>query len=173
MGKCGCGKMNKNGERLVEFCLDFDVVIGGTLFQHKDIHKLTCKSLDCKIVNQIDHLMINHQWRRSLLDVRVFRGVDFYTDHYLVVGSIMLKLKKAYHRESVRKSYDMSRLKKEKIPKEYSDRLRSCIRTSSYTGLTGDVKNRLNNINDGFCKAAEATLKYQEGNRKEWITNET
>ena len=32
MGKHGCRKMNENGERLVNFRLDFDVVIGGTLF---------------------------------------------------------------------------------------------------------------------------------------------
>ena len=28
MGKHGCGKMNENGERLIDFCLDFDLVIG-------------------------------------------------------------------------------------------------------------------------------------------------
>ena len=39
MGKHECGKMNENGERLVDICLYFDLVIGGTLFQHKDIHK--------------------------------------------------------------------------------------------------------------------------------------
>ena len=173
MGKHGCGKMNENGERLIDFCLDFDLVIGGTLFQHKDIHKLTWKSPDGKTVNQIDHLMINHRWRRSLLDVRVFRGADLYTDHFLVVGSIRLKLKNAYHKKSSKKGYDVSRLKNEKIQKEYSDRLRSCLRTSAYTCLTGDVENRWNSIRDGFCKAAEATLKYQGGNRKEWITEET
>ena len=32
MGKHGCGKMNENGERLVNFCLDFDLVIGGLFF---------------------------------------------------------------------------------------------------------------------------------------------
>ena len=33
IGKHGYGKMNENGERLG---LDFDLVIGGTLFKHKD-----------------------------------------------------------------------------------------------------------------------------------------
>ena len=87
MGKHGCDKINENGERLVDFCLDFDLVIGATqiyhfdlvIFQHKDIHKLTWKPHYGKIVNQIDHLMINHRWRRSLLDVRVFRDADLYT----------------------------------------------------------------------------------------------
>ena len=67
MRKTRCGKMNENEERLVDYCLDIDLVIGGTLFQHKDIHNLTW-SPDGKTVNQIDHLIINHRWRQSLLD---------------------------------------------------------------------------------------------------------
>ena len=57
MVKLRCGKMNENGERLVDFCLDFDLVIGGTLFHHK----LTWKSSYGEIVNQIDHFMINQR----------------------------------------------------------------------------------------------------------------
>ena len=52
--------MNENGERLG---LDFDLVIGGTLFQHKDIQKSSWKSPDGKIVNQIDQSMMNRRWR--------------------------------------------------------------------------------------------------------------
>ena len=33
--------MNENGEKLAEFCALDDLVIGGTLFKHRDIHKLT------------------------------------------------------------------------------------------------------------------------------------
>ena len=80
--------MNENGKGLVDFCLYFDLVIGGTLFQHKD---LTWKSPDGKIVYKIDHLIVNHRWRRPLLDVRIFRVTDLYTHHFLVLGSIRVK----------------------------------------------------------------------------------
>ena len=43
-----------------------DLVIGGTLFQHKDNNKLTWPSPSGRDRNQIDHLMINGTWRRSL-----------------------------------------------------------------------------------------------------------
>ena len=39
MGKHGCGVMNDNGERLVDYCLNNNYVIGGTVFAHRDIPK--------------------------------------------------------------------------------------------------------------------------------------
>ena len=74
MGREGCGIMNENGERLLELCTTYNLVIGGSLFPHTDIHKLTWCSPNGRDRNQIDHLMINSIWRRSLLDVRVRRG---------------------------------------------------------------------------------------------------
>ena len=58
MGSQGCGTINNNGERLVNFCLNNDCVIDGTIFQHQDIHKLTWKSPDGTTMNQIDHVVI-------------------------------------------------------------------------------------------------------------------
>ena len=46
--------MNEKWERLVDFCLDFDLVTRGILFKHKDIHKLTGKSPDGEIVYQTE-----------------------------------------------------------------------------------------------------------------------
>ena len=59
MGTNGCGIMNENGERLAEFCNTNNYVIGGTLFPHKEIHKLTWYSPNLRDRNQIDHIMIN------------------------------------------------------------------------------------------------------------------
>ena len=35
MEREGCGTINENGERLVEFCTNYDLVIGGTLFPQR------------------------------------------------------------------------------------------------------------------------------------------
>lgn len=40
MGSHDCGEINVNCSRLIDFCLDNNLVAVGTLFQHKDIHKL-------------------------------------------------------------------------------------------------------------------------------------
>ena len=43
MGREGCGIINDNGEKFVNLCLNNNCVIGGTIFQHKEIHKLIWK----------------------------------------------------------------------------------------------------------------------------------
>ncbi|KAK3757674.1 hypothetical protein RRG08_000183 [Elysia crispata] len=106
MGKFGCGSINNNGERLVEFCASNDLVIGGTLFNHPAIHRLTWYSPNGWDKNQIDHIAINGIWRGSLLDVRVKRGADVGSDHLLVIVNIRLKLRRtdqrhADHRRSI------------------------------------------------------------------------
>ena len=84
MGKFGVGIMNDNGERLCDFCSVNGLVITGTIFPHKEIHKLTWRSPDGKTVNQIGHVMVNGRMRASIMDTRVMRGADVYSDHYLL-----------------------------------------------------------------------------------------
>ena len=61
-------------------------IIGGTIFQHKLMHKLTWKYPDGKTESQIDHIFINGKWRRSLQDVRTKRHADTGGDYSLVVA---------------------------------------------------------------------------------------
>jgi len=70
------------------------LVISGTLFPHPEIHKLAWCFPRGRDKNQIDHLMINGTWRRSLLDVRVRRGADVGSYHHFVTASLRLKLRK-------------------------------------------------------------------------------
>ena len=59
---------NDNGLRLLDFCALHQLTIGGTLFQHRDIHKGSWKSPDGGTVNQIDHVCISTKWSHSLLE---------------------------------------------------------------------------------------------------------
>lgn len=83
---------NDNGTRLLDFCALNGLTVGGTLFQHNDIHKGTWRSPDGRTVTQIDHICISTNWNHSLLDVRSYRGADIGSDHYLVRGQLRVKL---------------------------------------------------------------------------------
>ena len=104
MDRHGIGGQNENGELFVEFCTFNDLVIRGTLFLHKTIHKTTWTFPDGKTENQIDHIIISRKWKRSLHDVRVKRGADAASDHHLVVAVLKIKLK-AYKDQADRPSH--------------------------------------------------------------------
>ena len=42
----GVGDLTNNGERVSNLCEEYDLIIGGTLFTHRNIHKLTWTSRD-------------------------------------------------------------------------------------------------------------------------------
>ena len=76
MGRHGLGEMSDNGERFTDFCALNSLVIGGSIFPHKRIHKVTWVPPDNSMENQIDHICINKKFRRSLQDVHMRRGAD-------------------------------------------------------------------------------------------------
>ena len=100
MGKQGGGESNENGSLFKDLCRENGLVIGGTVFKHKKIHKLTWTSPDQRSINQIDHIAINQKWRRSLLDVRAIHGTDVSSDHYLLLAKLRLKLRRTKQKSS-------------------------------------------------------------------------
>ncbi|GFR68454.1 craniofacial development protein 2 [Elysia marginata] len=82
----GLGEMNDNGERFANFCLFNKMVIGGSIFPHKRVHKATWVSSDNVAENQIDHFCVSQRFRRSLNDVSVQRGADIGSDHHMLLG---------------------------------------------------------------------------------------
>ncbi|XP_052268466.1 uncharacterized protein LOC127869846 [Dreissena polymorpha] len=99
MGKKGLGEMNDNGERFANLCATSNLVIGGSVIHHRRIHKATWVSPDLPTENQIEHLYIAKEFRRSIQDVRVKRGADVSSIrpyHYLLVARLKMKLKKSW-----------------------------------------------------------------------------
>jgi len=90
MGTHGLGRLNDNGQLFADFCLENDLVIGGSIVPHKTKHKVTWVLPDHTVENQIDHIATS---RRSLLDGRVKRGADAVSDHDLLFIMVQLKLR--------------------------------------------------------------------------------
>ena len=93
MGTQGIGEMNENGEMFAERCPFTRLIIGGSVFPHRRIHKATWVSPDHRTENQIDHICISQTSRISMQYVRVDRGADAASDHHLVLTKLKLKLR--------------------------------------------------------------------------------
>ena len=170
----GVALINDNGEKFVNFCLNHNCVICGTIFQHKEIHKLTWKSPDGLTVNQIDHVVINNKWRRSLKDVHTCRGADAGSDHYLVVSRIKLCLRKVPIKHDRQMRYNIARLKHEDTQKAFVLEVKNQFQKLSTDELDyPSVEERWNQIKATYCTAAESALGYLKSTDKTWLTRET
>lgn len=131
MGKHGLGNRNDNGDRFIELCQQNKLVIGGTIFPHKFVHKYTWSQPGIRGArNQIDHIGISKEWRRSLLDVRTRRGADAHSDHELLVAVIQLRLAATKRRTTQRRlRFRTDLLKSQEYRTAYLNRLRELTTT--------------------------------------------
>jgi len=173
MGRHGTGEQNENGEMLTEFCTFNDLVIGGTLFPHKNIHKTTWTSPDGKTENQIDHITIGRKWRRSLHDVRVKRGADAASDHHLVVAIVRTKLK-AYKDQAGKPAhkFNVHILKERAKAEEYRTELRNKFTLLSLLPEE-TVEEQWSTIRETWKTTCKTVLGKKTRKRKEWLTTET
>ena len=87
------------------------LIIGGSVFPHRRIHKATWVSPDQRSENHIGHICISQKFRRSMQDVRVHRGADGASDHHLVLTKLKLKLKSRVEKRKNRTRYNVEFLK--------------------------------------------------------------
>ena len=171
MGKFGIGTMNDNGERFAEFCAEHKLMIGGTLFPHRNIHKVTWTSPDGRTQNQIDHITISKKWRTALLDVRNYRGADVFSDHHLLVGSLRVKFTKIRRPYvAAKKKFNLDKLKSEPTVREFKIKLRDKLENQQQHL---DNAEHWKVITDALKQTAENTLGFRNFQRKEWISDAT
>lgn len=165
MGKHALGNTRSdNGERLVELCSQHNLVIGGSLFPHKDVHKFTWTSpRSSSIRNQIDHICISKKWRKMLLDVRNKRSADIYSDHELLMATIQLKVMAVQRRNRTpqRMKVNLSNLKVPELKRAYVNKLKELAQSEI------DWRNC-------HVEAVQSTIGFQtHQQRKPWISDET
>ncbi|XP_065450154.1 uncharacterized protein LOC135983272 [Chrysemys picta bellii] len=178
MGRHGCGTMNENGERLVDVCNMNDLVIGGTLFQHCEIHRLTWCSPNGRDKNQIDHIMINGKCGCSLTDVKVGRGADVGSDHHLVTASIKLKLGSVGPPNKGHRHYDIDKLKSLEIQKGFvlqlKNRFQALADLDEEEGHADvEINKKRDKVTGIYKQSSDACLGYRRKRWKEWITPST
>ena len=171
MGKHGIAERNENGENLLDICHRNNLVVTGTIFPHKDKHKVTWISPNKKTENQIDHILVTKQHRTSVLDTRTMRGADIASDHELLRCKLRIKLKK--HKvltEVSRKRFDTTKLQRPEIRKAFSVELKN--RFQCLDELE-DVETFWHEITKCYKETATDMIGFKAKGHKPWISNES
>ena len=109
---------------MVQFAAVTDMIIGGTIFAHKNIHKVTWRSPDGVTMNQIDHMLIQKHHSSNLRDVRCKQGVNVDSDHHLVVAEIYVRISttRIQRGQRVRK-YNMQALESKEVQQAFRNKI--------------------------------------------------
>ena len=111
MGTHGIVEMRENGEMFADLCSFNILIIGGSVFPHRRIHKATWVSPDHRTENQIDHNCISQKFMRSMQDGRVHSVADAASDHHIVLTKLKLKMKSRVEKRKNRTRYNVDFLK--------------------------------------------------------------
>ena len=174
MGKEGLGEMNVNGEHFADFCDLQDLVIGGTIFPHKQIHKATWRHPNCTAENQIDHMAYSRKFRRCFSDVRTMKGATVGSDHYLVVGSLKLKLRRNWtERPQGRERFNTTLLKNEAKKTEFQLTLSNRFQVLANLPDDSSVEEKWSTYKEATVETCREVLGPKKIEHKEWISAET
>lgn len=142
--------------------------IVSTAFQHKNIHKGTWKAPGGEVTNQIDHVLINRRRRSNILDVRIYRGANGDSDHYLVRVKIRRKISSSVIiREVKRDKWNAEELGKREVIEEYQEEIRTqLMRTCN----NESVEEEWRSIKDVITEASGQIIgKKQYRYNEEWF----
>ncbi|XP_039281823.1 uncharacterized protein LOC120350854 [Nilaparvata lugens] len=116
----GEDEVNTNGERILDLCALNNMIVANSYYNHKRIHKITFKSAQGSSL--IDYFLVPKELKSSINDVKVIRGAELSTDHYLLVADTAF----AKNRNGKRSSYQRVKwelLNDEAIARQYQEKI--------------------------------------------------
>ena len=84
------GKRNTEGERVLEFAFNNELVVGNTWFKKKPSHLVTYQSGNA--ATQIDFILYRRSFRKQVSNVKVILGEEIAPQHRLLVGDFRVSI---------------------------------------------------------------------------------
>ena len=96
LGHHGIGRMNENGQRLLELCCHHGLCVTNTYFKCKERHKVSWRHPRSRHWHQLDLVITRRADLRSILHTRSYHSADCDTDHSLICSKVRLTTKKIH-----------------------------------------------------------------------------
>ena len=159
------------GERILEYTLAFDLLLGNTCFKKRDSHLITYKSGN--IATQIDFIFFRWTMRKLVTDVKVIPGEEVALQHQLLVCDMRIHVPpKSKCKFTPR--LKVWKLKDPQTSNHFQEVFNLHVSTSAGVadGATEDI---WNNIKTGLLKTTEevcGTTRPHRWHRETWWWNE-
>lgn len=116
VGKFGEDTLNSNGRRLLDFC-DFNgLAISNSFFKHKWIHRYTYVNDSLGHKSVLDYVIVEQDFKKDIIDTRVFRGFSFGSDHFFVGSRLSVsKLCQNKRKKTVSRKFRVGKFKDEAV----------------------------------------------------------
>ena len=96
IGHFGVGKLNENGQRLLELCSYHQLCVTNTFFATKPCHRASWRHPRSKHWHQLDLIITRKAHLNRVLNTRSFHSADCNTDHSLVASTVRLRPKRIH-----------------------------------------------------------------------------
>ena len=116
---------NENGQRMIFFAAERDLVVRSTFFRHKSRHLATWEHPNIDIPpSQIDHCLMSGRHFSDVIDVKTHWLANVDSDHYLVVTTLRARVARVYtgQREPA-KRYAVQKLKDPQIAATFASNI--------------------------------------------------
>ena len=122
LGPFGVGKMNENGQRLLELCAFHNLCITNSFFKTKPQHKVSWRHPHSKHWHQLDLILVRHAAIKNVLHTCSYHSADCDTDHSLVCCKIRLQPKKFHHAKKLGNPHiDVSKMTQPDLMEQFTE----------------------------------------------------
>ena len=97
IGQFGIGKLNRNGQRLLEFCSYHDLCVTNTFFSTKMCQRTSWRHPRSHHWHQLDLVITRRSHLNQVLITRSYHSADCDTDHSLVASKVRLLPKRLHN----------------------------------------------------------------------------
>ncbi|KAJ8934491.1 hypothetical protein NQ318_012467 [Aromia moschata] len=152
---------NNNGSRIIDFCIENNMLVMNTFFRHKDAHKYTREVSSRNEKSIIDYAIVSRNMRYLIKDVRVRRGLEINSDHYLVLVKTRIRPnievdKKDRLQNKTREVIKSYKLNNQDIAERYREKVHELIEVSR-NGDNCSLENMWNNFKHILLEAGRVT----------------